>query len=184
MAFNAGRGPERLTRKYRLLASNPFAFLRGTDRRTAIRSGTRKMRLGGIKALPVGEAERARVTTLMERYAASQSDPRFFKVQDVARRIADTGSLGVERYVVLLRGREPRGQICWSQQINTDAKQGFQLVFQTAKIKQRHAWQLVNHQVQVAAVPVGSMERRPKKNAGIRITEAACNFAHGKPVQF
>ncbi|MBA5690755.1 hypothetical protein H3H39_27415, partial [Duganella sp. LX47W] len=30
VAFNAGRDPERLTRKYRLLASNPFAFLRGT----------------------------------------------------------------------------------------------------------------------------------------------------------
>ncbi|MBA5690584.1 DUF2252 domain-containing protein [Duganella sp. LX47W] len=234
VAFNAGRDPERLTRKYRLLASNPFAFLRGTchlfyqdfpasapacpsplawicgdlhlenfgtykgdnrltyfdlndfdeaalapaswelsrflvsllvaarvlnvrradatflcqrfldtyaaelatgkarwleratargmikdllrdirtrsrpaflDRRTDIHSGKRKLRLDGIKALPVGEAERARVTTLMERYAASQSDPRFFKVQDVARRIAGTGSLGVERYVVLLRGR-------------------------------------------------------------------------------
>ncbi|MBA5638569.1 DUF2252 domain-containing protein [Duganella sp. LX20W] len=231
VAFNAGRDPERLTRKYRLLASNPFAFLRGTchlfyrdhaapcdsplawicgdlhlenfgtykgdnrltyfdlndfdeaalapaswelsrflvslllaadvlhvrprdalflcrrfidayaaelasgkarwleratargmikalmrdirtrsrpaflDRRTDLRNGKRQLRLDGIKALPVNEAERARVTSMMERYAATQADHKFFKVLDVARRIAGTGSLGLERYVVLLRGR-------------------------------------------------------------------------------
>ncbi|MBA5688641.1 DUF2252 domain-containing protein [Rugamonas apoptosis] len=231
VAFNAGRDPERLTRKYRLLASNPFAFLRGTchlfyqdytppcqaplawicgdlhlenfgtykgdnrlsyfdlndfdeaalapaswelsrflvslllaadvlrvrrrdalflcrrfldtygaelatgkarwleratargmikalmrdirtrsrpaflDRRTDIRNGKRRLRLDGVKALPVAEAERARVTALMAHYAATQTDQKFFKVLDVARRIAGTGSLGLERYVVLLRGR-------------------------------------------------------------------------------
>lgn len=231
VAFNAGRDPERLTRKYRLLASNPFAFLRGTchlfyhdyappcpsplawicgdlhlenfgtykgdnrltyfdlndfdeaalapacwelsrflvslllaadvlrvrrrdavflcrrfldtygaelalgkarwleratargmikalmrdirtrsrpaflDRRTDIRNGKRRLRLDGIRALPVDDAERARVTAMMERYAATQADHKFFKVLDVARRIAGTGSLGLERYVVLLRGR-------------------------------------------------------------------------------
>lgn len=234
VAFNAGRDPERLTRKYRLLASNPFAFLRGTchlfyqdfpalaapcnspkawlcgdlhlenfgtykgdnrltyfdlndfdeavlapaswelsrflvsvlvaakvlhvrpgdaahlcrrfldayarelatgkarwleratargmirdllgdirnrsrpaflDRRTDIRKGRRQLRLDGIKALPVDAAERAHAGRLMEAYAGTQSDPGFFKVLDVARRIAGTGSLGLERYVVLLRGR-------------------------------------------------------------------------------
>ena len=29
-AFNAGRDPERVTQKYRLLAADPFTFLRGT----------------------------------------------------------------------------------------------------------------------------------------------------------
>ena len=37
-------------------------------------------------------------------FAAQQADPAFFRVLDVARRIAGTGSLGLERYVILVRG--------------------------------------------------------------------------------
>jgi uncharacterized protein (DUF2252 family) len=41
----------------------------------------------------------------MRVFAASQPHPSFFRVCDVARRIAGTGSLGVERYVILVEGR-------------------------------------------------------------------------------
>lgn len=78
------------------------AFL---DRRTDIRKGRRKLRLDGVKALPVNDAERDKVTQLMAAYAETQRAPEFFRVLDVARRIAGTGSLGLERYAILVRGR-------------------------------------------------------------------------------
>ena len=78
------------------------AFL---DRRTDIRKGKRKLRLDGLKALPIDEAQRKKVKDFMAAYAETQPVPDFFRVVDVARRIAGTGSLGLERYVILVRGR-------------------------------------------------------------------------------
>jgi len=83
------------------------AFL---DGRTRLRSGRRTLRIDGVRALAASEAERARAEALVRRYAADQPAPEFFKVRDVARRIAGTSSLGLERYSVLVRGRgDPDG---------------------------------------------------------------------------
>jgi uncharacterized protein (DUF2252 family) len=41
----------------------------------------------------------------MAGFAATQPNPKFFDVIDVSRRIAGTGSLGVERFVVLVEGK-------------------------------------------------------------------------------
>jgi len=71
---------------------------------TANAKGTRTIRYGK-RALPASKPERQKVTRFMETFATTQPAPRFFKVRDVARRIAGTGSLGVERYVILVEGR-------------------------------------------------------------------------------
>jgi uncharacterized protein (DUF2252 family) len=42
---------------------------------------------------------------LLKRYARDQEQPGFFRVLDVARRVAGTGSLGVQRFVVLVEGK-------------------------------------------------------------------------------
>lgn len=75
------------------------------DSRTDMRSGKRKLRLDGKKALLVDSESRKKIVDFMAEFATTQSHPEFFKVIDVARRIAGTGSLGVERYVILVRGR-------------------------------------------------------------------------------
>ena len=75
------------------------------DSRTASRGGRRRLRTDSGKALPASEAQRACVAAFMEKFAASQPEPRFFRLLDVARRIAGTGSLGVERYVLLVEGK-------------------------------------------------------------------------------
>lgn len=75
------------------------------DSRTDIKGDKRKLRLDGKKALPLDEEGREKVIDFMAVFAKTQSHPEFFKVLDVARRIAGTGSLGVERYVILVRGR-------------------------------------------------------------------------------
>ena len=82
------------------------------ERRTERRKGGQRRRLltDGDRALPATTTQRALVEELLGAHAATQADPAFFKVIDVARRIAGTGSLGVERYVVLVEGRgSPNG---------------------------------------------------------------------------
>ena len=73
--------------------------------RTQLKGKCRTLRIDGGKALPIGERQRQQVGAFMECFAASQGNPDFFRVLDVARRIAGTGSLGVERYVILVQGR-------------------------------------------------------------------------------
>jgi uncharacterized protein (DUF2252 family) len=75
------------------------------DQRCKMIGGKRTIRLDGAKTLPVADRDRDKVTAFMADYAQRQEVPAFFKVLDVARRIAGTGSLGLERYIILVRGR-------------------------------------------------------------------------------
>lgn len=77
-------------------------FLDGRTVRT--RKG-RKIRLDGKHALPVSATDRRRIKKFMRAFAARQPEPGFFRLLDVARRIAGTGSLGVERYALLVTGK-------------------------------------------------------------------------------
>lgn len=75
------------------------------DKRTVLKDGKRQIRIDGIKALAANVDEKKAVTAFMKGFAADQPKPGFFKVLDVARRIAGTGSLGVMRYVILVEGK-------------------------------------------------------------------------------
>src|SRR6202040_3352720 len=55
-------------------------------------------------ALPISDSQRSDVTRQLDEFAKSQTGPGFFRVLDVARRVAGLGSLGLERYIVLVRG--------------------------------------------------------------------------------
>ena len=78
------------------------AFL---DKRTIRKGQRRSLKLDGVKALPASDSQKKTVNEFMDRFAATQENPRFFQVLDVGRRIAGTGSLGVERFVVLIEGK-------------------------------------------------------------------------------
>jgi uncharacterized protein (DUF2252 family) len=103
------------------------AFL---DGRTELRRGKntqgrrrRVLRTDGRKALPASDEQRERVTRLVRDFAEKQPNPDVFKVLDVARRIAGTGSLGVERFVVLVKGKgSPNGNgLLDLKQVNASA---------------------------------------------------------------
>lgn len=81
---------------------NRASFL---DSRTVRKRAKRKIRIDGKKALAVTAPQRNKIQALMTRFAKQQSDPKFFRLIDVARRIAGTGSLGVERYILLVEGK-------------------------------------------------------------------------------
>ncbi|HWI10058.1 MAG TPA: DUF2252 family protein [Burkholderiaceae bacterium] len=78
------------------------AFL---NSRSVVRGTRRMLRADGRKALAASDSERALVADFMRQFAKTQADPDFYAFIDAARRIAGTGSLGVERYVILVQGR-------------------------------------------------------------------------------
>jgi uncharacterized protein (DUF2252 family) len=78
------------------------AFL---DKRTIRKNHQRSLKLDGVKALPASDDQKKIVTEFMNNFASTQRNPDFFEVLDIARRIAGTGSLGVERFVVLVKGK-------------------------------------------------------------------------------
>lgn len=75
------------------------------DGRTELKGKHRRLRLDNGKALPVTGRQGERVRALIEERARQHANPDFFEVLDVARRIAGNGSLGVDRYVILVRGK-------------------------------------------------------------------------------
>ncbi len=78
------------------------AFL---DKRTIRKGGRRSLKLDGVRALPASDMQKQTVVEFMDGFAATQPNPKFFQVLDVACRIAGTGSLGVARFVVLVEGK-------------------------------------------------------------------------------
>jgi uncharacterized protein (DUF2252 family) len=75
------------------------------DTRTVTSRGRRRLRIDGKKALGIPDGERGVITAFMGEFAKGQERPAFYEVLDVARRIAGTGSLGLDRYVILVEGK-------------------------------------------------------------------------------
>jgi uncharacterized protein (DUF2252 family) len=75
------------------------------NERTDRKDRKRKLVIDGNRALRAPSRQRKRIARFMKDFAKSQEDRKFFRPVAVARRIAGLGSLGVERYVVLVRGK-------------------------------------------------------------------------------
>ena len=73
--------------------------------RTTAESNHTKIRTDKGKALPATDHDKGRVLAWIAEYAAKKENPAFFKVIDIARRIAGTGSLGLERFAILIEGK-------------------------------------------------------------------------------
>jgi uncharacterized protein (DUF2252 family) len=79
------------------------------DSRTRIVRHRRQLLVDGTHMLAVSDAERELVSAFMREFAASQADATpsdYYRVLDVASRVAGTGSLGMMRYVVLVEGKD------------------------------------------------------------------------------
>jgi uncharacterized protein (DUF2252 family) len=75
------------------------------DTRTEMDGKRRKLRLDGEKILAIPKAQRTQIKDLIEAWGAQQENPSFYSVLDVGRRIAGTGSLGCDRYIILVEGK-------------------------------------------------------------------------------
>jgi uncharacterized protein (DUF2252 family) len=75
------------------------------NRRTAVRKDRRQIAVDGERTVPISEKERSRLDDFLKTWAATQRNPGFFDLLDASGRIAGTGSLGVKRYLLLVRGK-------------------------------------------------------------------------------
>jgi uncharacterized protein (DUF2252 family) len=72
--------------------------------RSRVRHGLRKFVPDGEHLLVAAPAEHRKVRQLIVDFARRRENPEFFKVLDVCRRVAGTGSLGVLRWAILVEG--------------------------------------------------------------------------------
>ncbi len=77
------------------------------ERRTERKKGKVQIIADGEHALPASANDKARAESILSAYASTQPSPTFFDPIAIARRIAGNGSMGLERYVVLVRGTGP-----------------------------------------------------------------------------
>src|SRR5277367_459036 len=78
------------------------------DHYTILKGGGRRLRIDGKRALKLPASEHHRLAKLLMKLRASlpapKPGPRFFHLLDAARRVAGNGSLGLERYILLVHG--------------------------------------------------------------------------------
>lgn len=77
-------------------------FLRS---RTEKVNGERVLAENPLRIIRPDKAAKKKLIALMHQWAGTQPDPGFYEIKDAALRIAGTGSLGLERYVLLAEGK-------------------------------------------------------------------------------
>jgi uncharacterized protein (DUF2252 family) len=75
------------------------------DDRTELIDARRQFKIDGGKILAISQEKYQSVVRSIEKWAQSQINPDFFEVLDVGFRVAGTGSLGLDRYLLLVTGK-------------------------------------------------------------------------------
>jgi uncharacterized protein (DUF2252 family) len=75
------------------------------EKRVEKKNGEAHIIIDKVHTLPISDTEKEEVTAQIEKWAKGTPNPEFYKVLDVAFRIAGTSSLGLRRYAVLVHGR-------------------------------------------------------------------------------
>jgi uncharacterized protein (DUF2252 family) len=75
------------------------------DRRTELIDGHRHLKIDDENILAISQDRYQGVVQSIGQWAKSQVNPEFFEVLDVGFRVAGTGSLGLDRYLILVRGK-------------------------------------------------------------------------------
>jgi uncharacterized protein (DUF2252 family) len=102
---------------------------------TEVIDGRRRIRLDPQRTLPMTRAERQAVTGVIGATTMARENPLYFRVLDIARRIAGTGSLGVRRYVILIHGHGGR-----NGQLFLDLKQAVPSAMAPYQVVRQPAW--------------------------------------------
>jgi uncharacterized protein (DUF2252 family) len=75
------------------------------DERTELIDARRQFKIDGEKTLAISQERYQSVVRSIEEWAQGQINPDFFEVLDVGFRVAGTGSLGLDRYLILVAGK-------------------------------------------------------------------------------
>lgn len=74
------------------------------NERTELNS-ERQLKFDGAKILRISTQRQQEITRTIDNWTQAQASPEFFKVLDVGFRVAGMGSLGVDRYIILVAGK-------------------------------------------------------------------------------
>jgi uncharacterized protein (DUF2252 family) len=75
------------------------------DERTELIKNDRHLKIDDRKILKISRQKYQQVSQIMAKWAQSQTNPAFFEVLDIGFRVAGTGSLGLDRYLILIAGK-------------------------------------------------------------------------------
>ncbi len=75
------------------------------DERTKLSKDRRQLKFDDKKILKISNQKRNQVTQAIDNWAKKQVNPDFFEVLDVGFRVAGTGGLGLDRYLILVTGK-------------------------------------------------------------------------------
>ncbi len=75
------------------------------DERTKLKKGRRQLKFDNEKILEISQERFKLVKEAIETWAKTQAQPDFFEVLDIGFRVAGTGSLGLDRYIILVAGK-------------------------------------------------------------------------------
>ncbi|HSZ25905.1 MAG TPA: DUF2252 family protein, partial [Cytophagaceae bacterium] len=73
--------------------------------RTEFIGKKKKLRVDNVHVSDLPKSKKTEISEIIYKWARHQPNPTFYKVLDVGIRIAGTGSLGLERYVLLVEGK-------------------------------------------------------------------------------
>jgi uncharacterized protein (DUF2252 family) len=75
------------------------------DKRTELIDGRRHLKIDDDKTLKISKESYQKVIQSIDIWSKTQANPNFFEVLDVGFRVAGTGSLGLDRYLILVAGK-------------------------------------------------------------------------------
>jgi uncharacterized protein (DUF2252 family) len=75
------------------------------EKRTELVDGERRIKIDPKRSRPISDEQRQKIEKWMQEFAKLQTDSNFFKLLDAAQRSAGTGSLGIDRYILLVEGK-------------------------------------------------------------------------------
>jgi uncharacterized protein (DUF2252 family) len=124
------------------------------EKRTELVNGERKLKIDPKRSLPIAVATRQNIADWIKDFAQKQADPEFFELLDVTQRIAGTGSLGLERYMLLVKGKGSP-----DRNYLLDLKRSVSSCLQPFAIWNQPQWQteaerIVTTQTNMQAVPI------------------------------
>lgn len=74
------------------------------NKRTVKKNGNRKLLIDHEHVLDISQTQKQQISDTVAIWAKNQAEPAFYQVLDVGYRVAGTGSLGLERYLLLVKG--------------------------------------------------------------------------------
>jgi uncharacterized protein (DUF2252 family) len=75
------------------------------DERTELIKDRRQLRFDREKVLKIDKQLYQQIAQAIHDWAETQANPEFFEVLDIGFRLAGTGSLGLDRYLILVKGK-------------------------------------------------------------------------------